>query len=209
MTYPKQAFYPNRTFCITLPENPERHERAKKHFEERGVTVQFFEGIHAEKFGLHTIFTYEVDHPGTNYKIGFKSVGNFLSQYMLWAALNLLPDEHFMILEIDAEFPPDWQERLWSALQQTPPDFDMLFIGSCCTANAPKELISGPVWEVKYPACTHAFVVAKKALPILLRTQRKVYGAVDAMLIFHSLPLLKVYTVLPAIVGQRDTILTP
>jgi GR25 family glycosyltransferase involved in LPS biosynthesis len=198
-----------RTFCICLPEYPERKEKAKKHFNERGLAVEFFDGIHAEKAGLRTIHNYDVDHPGTNFNIGHKITGIALSHIMLWSALNLLWDEHYLILEDDCQFPPDWHSRLSAALKDVPQDFDMLYPGSCCCEGKPKTHIAGEVYDVKYPMCTHAFIVAKKALPVLLSTQRKIYGPIDCMLVFHTLPKLKVYTVLPRIFDQFDTIIQP
>lgn len=200
-----------RAICITLPETPERTQRAAEHFKERKVTVKFWHGIHAEKFGLNTVHNYEVDNPGTNFKIGFKPTGIWLSHWVLWAALDMKQalDDAYMILEIDAKFPENWAERLKKALADTPPDWDMLYIGSCCCSGRPTKHIAGEVYEVKYPLCTHAYCVAPKALPVLLATQRKVYAPIDISMTFHSHPQMKVYTVLPRIVDQFDTEITP
>ena len=198
-----------RTFCITLPETPERTAKAKAHFASRQLDVQFFNGIHAEKFGLSNVFTYEVDNPGSGYNIGFKPTGIWLSHYMLWGALNLLQDDHYLILEVDAEFPENWRGRVEKAIADAPNDFDMLYIGSCCCGGQKQTHIAGEVFDVRYPQCLHAYVVAKKALPVLLETQRKVYAPIDISLTFHSHPLLKVFTVLPRIVNQFATIIPP
>jgi GR25 family glycosyltransferase involved in LPS biosynthesis len=198
-----------RCFTLTLPETPERTEKARAHFRERNVDTQFFNGIHAEKFGLKTVFPYEVDNPGSGFNIGFKPTGIWLSHFMLWSALTLLHDEYYMILEVDAQFPVDWHSRLTKALNDCPRDFDMLYVGSCCCAGMPKTHIAGEVWDVRYPVCTHSYIVAKKALPVLISTQRKVYAPVDVSLVFHTLKLLKVYTILPSVCSQLDTILSP
>jgi GR25 family glycosyltransferase involved in LPS biosynthesis len=198
-----------RTFCITLPETPDRTEKARTHFDSVGLVVEFFNGIHAEKFGLKTIFPYEVDHPGSGFNIGFKPVGIWLSHFMLWSALSLQSESHFLVLEIDAKFPSDWRGRVEKALQDTPPDFDMLYIGSCCCEGRPQRRVKNDVWDVRYPLCTHAYIVAKKALYTILMTQRKCYAPIDIGLAFHTLPQLKVMTVLPRIIEQFDTIIPP
>jgi len=198
-----------RAFVLNLPETPERTERMRLHLRERGVDFSFFNGIHAEKAGLRTVHPYDVDNPGSGYVMQAKSVGNVLSHYMLWAALSLLHDDYYLILEDDAEFPTDWHARMVKVLQDVPKDFDLLYVGSCCCEGKPKTLIAGEVWDLKYPACTHAYIVAKKALSMLLQTQRKVYAPVDLSMGFHSLPLLKCYTVLPRIVSQFDTVIAP
>lgn len=194
-----------RTFCLTLPENPGRKEAASEHFRKRGVSVEFFNGIHGKTAGLNTIHPYELDHPGSGFRMGFAPTGIFLAHYILWSALQLLPEEHFMVLEDDAMFPENWRQRTEQALQDTPGDFDMLYNGSCCCEGRPKTQIKGEVWEVKYPQCTHAYIVAKKALPVLLSTLRKIYAPVDIQMNLHSHPGMKIYTVLPRLVSQFDT----
>ena len=122
-----------KTFCIVLPESPERTAKARAHFASVGLeNVTFFDGIHAEKFGLKTVFPYERDNPGSGFNMGFKCVGIWLSHYMLWGALNLLSDSHFLVLESDACFPSDWQDRFAQTIIDVPADFDMLYVGSCC-----------------------------------------------------------------------------
>lgn len=195
-----------RRFCLTLPETPERTAKAKEHFfEKRVYDVEFFWGLHAEKAGLSTVHTYEVDNPGTGFRIGFKPTGIWLSHWALWNALNLLWDDHYMIMEIDCKFPDNWHSRITQALSDTPKDFDVLYVGSCCTKGRPTTHIKGEVFEVKWPLCTHCYIVAKKALPVMLSTQRKVWAPIDIGLTMETYPKLKVYTVLPRIVEQFDT----
>ena len=197
-----------RTICITLPENPERAEAAKQHFAERGLNnVEFFNGIHAEKFGLKCDHPYMVDRkPGDElFFMGYKPTGCFLSHYMLWSALTLCPDEHVLILEDDCNFDADWAIKFEQALQDAPPDFDWLFIGSCCTQGNSITHIKGNIYDVRYPMCTHAYVIAKKALPHILATNRDCYAPIDISLLFHSFNKMKVYTVLPRIANQFNT----
>lgn len=197
------------SLCITLPETPERTERAKAHFLERGIDAHFITGIHALNFGLLTSKVYTFDHPTEGYHIPAKHVGLCLSHYMAWNICAALPDDKFLILEDDALFPEDWKVRLEKVLSDTPPDFDMLYIGSCNCEGYPKTHIKGDIFEVKYPSCTHSIVLARKALPILLETQREVYAPIDLALFFKTLPQLKVYTVLPSICSQYGQTLHP
>ncbi len=201
-----------KAFCITLPETPERTAAAKAHFAERGVDgITFVDGIHAETFGLYTTHPYLIDDPKRGgHIIPQRQVGCMLSHFMLWTALSLLDEAGpFLILEDDAEFSEDWAARLNWALKNTPSDVDLLYIGSGLTEDKPKTQVAFNVWEVMYPLCTHAYIVWKKALPVLLSTQRDIWAPVDLSLYFRSLPLLKVYTVLPRIVSQRNMEIAP
>lgn len=201
--------YSIRPFCVTVQEMPEKWEFISKHFKERGIEVEPFGGISANFSGLVTEYTYEVDAPGSGWKIGRKPVATWLSFYMLWSAMNLLDDPYFWQLEWDCRFPDNWRPRVERALRDVPPDFDLLFIGSCCAQMASNVHIKGEVWDVRYPQCGHSIIIAKKALPVLLRTQRKVYAPLDISVKFHSCPHLKVYTVLPRICDQFETLIPP
>jgi hypothetical protein len=197
-----------RPFVVVVPELPKRTEFIQNHFREVGIEAEEFHGISSETSGLVTTHTYEFDNPGSGYRIGRKPTACWMSFYMLWAALNLLPDDYFLTLEWDAKFQPDWKEIAAQALKDAPRDFDMLYLGSCCCKGKPTKHIAGRVFHVRYPMCGHATIIAKKALPVLLRTQRKIYAPIDISLAFHSLPLLKVYTVLPRIAEQFHTVIS-
>lgn len=194
-----------RPFVVTLQELPEKEASIQSHFRSRGLEVECFNGIHGVTSGLRTIYPYERDAPGSGWNIGVKPVATWLSFYMLWAALNLQSDSHFLTLEWDCKLPENWKDRAERALADTPADFDLLFLGSCCAADKPKTHVAGEVWDVRYPVCGHCTIIAKKALPVMLRTQRKVYAPIDISLAFHTLPHLKVYTVLPRIADQFST----
>lgn len=197
-----------RTICITLMENPERKEKALKHFQEVGLdNVEFYEGINAEKMNVNGTKPYMRDRKEGDelYFIGTKPTGIFLSHYTLWSALTLMPQEHTLILEIDANFNKDWKAKFEQIMLDVPQDFDWLFLGSCCCMGRPRKHIKGLVYEVKNPMCFHAYIVAKKAIPHLLRTNRDCYAPIDISTTLYSFQDMKVYTALPRIVDQFDT----
>jgi len=198
-----------RAFALTLSETPERTAKAKAHFDEHGVKAQFINGIHAEKFGLLTTHAYEVDHPGSGYRIPPKHVGMCLSHYIAWTVCSFFSDESFLILEDDAQFAPDWKSRYHAAMAHLPQDWDLFYIGSCNCELSQKDHIGGEVFKVVNPMCTHAILIRNKAIPVLLETQRKIWAPIDLSLIFRSLPKLKTYCLLPRIVSQFDTVIQP
>lgn len=176
------------------------------HLRERGVSgAEIVYGINSELAGLSTSHTYDVDHPGTGFRIGTKLTGVWLGHYLLWSVCNALPDSHFLLLEYDVVLATDFVARMEQAMRDVPPDMDFLFLGSCCTRGHPTTHIAGEVFDVRYPQCNHAMIVAKKCLPYVLATQRKCYAPVDCGLIFHSFPALKVYTVKPSMASQLGT----
>lgn len=179
------------------------------HFIQRDVPVEFINGIHGEAFGILSYKPYRYDHPNLGSLNPIAHVGLCLSHYMLWQACLLLPDERFMILEDDAEFGADWKTRADAALSDAPEDFDILLIGNSNASDKPTEHVKGEVYEVKYPFCTHAYILSRKALPVLLDNCRDASTKIDILMMFKAYPHLKVYTVLPRIVNQRNTDLFP
>ena len=196
-----------RAFCVTLQELPEKWEFISKHFSEVGVQCEQFNGISAAESGLMTQHCYEVDNPGSGWHIGSKEVATWLSFYSLWSAMLYMPENHFWQLEWDCHFAPDWRIRVEQALKDVPPDFDLLYVGSCCTKDKPRTHVKGEVYEMNQMHCGHATIIAKKALPVMLRTQRRVYAPIDLSLMFHTFPQLKCYVILPRVADQFNTVL--
>jgi hypothetical protein len=192
-----------------LPEFPDRIARAKLHFDAAGLPeVEFFEGLYAQEAGLLTSHLYEVDNPGTNFRMGPKPVGIWLGHWALWSHLvhAYAPDERVMILEDDALFQPDWKEKFEDALEHdVPADYDILYPGHCCCVSAANIHISGTVFKTTGAQCNHCYVIRVGMLPLALRTLRKVWAPIDIQMTFELLAKIKAYAIIPRIVDQFDT----
>lgn len=199
-----------KAICLCLPEYPEQIETSRKHFEESGLeNVEFFWGLHAEIAGLATLHCYEVDNPGSGFKMGYKGTGIWLGHYMLWASAMRESCEHIMVLETDAKFLPGWKEKLDVAMKTAPVNFDFLHIGHCCMEGHPRTWVEGEVWESKHMQCTHAYIVRRAVIPFLLKTLRKVWAPIDIQLQFEVFPHLKCFAVMPRLVEQFGTVIPP
>lgn len=198
-----------KTFCLCLPEYPEKIEAAKKYFEENGLhDVEFFWGIHAETAGLSTEHTYELDNPGSGWRLGYNPTGIWIGHWILWNTLVHLPYDRVMIVETDVKFNENWKARFDQAMADAPGDFDLLYTGNCCVEGHPKTHVKGDVWETKHIQCTHSYVVRKGALSVLLRL-RKIYAPIDIQMQLEAFPFLKTYAVLPRIFDQHNMSLCP
>lgn len=199
-----------KTFCITLDATPDRWGLAEQHFKEHDLVVDKVSGIHAEQMGLRTVHPYEIDHPGSGYIIPIKHVGLCLSHIMVWQICKRLPDSEFLILEDDCRFIPSWREYLRGAKEYLPVDWDMLLVGSCncgrATGGPNKRHIGKNLYQVKWPMCTHAYIVNQRGIQKLLETQTKIWAPIDLSLIFLSYPQMSgVYTILPRLANQHNT----
>lgn len=204
-----------KTFLLYCPEIEGDLENAAKHLNARGIQFEPIMAIHGETFGLLPSRPYNGNRPGAGELVPISQLGLMLSHYMAWTVcqfsdLKAYPEDCFMILESDAKFSADWEERLHLAMSDLPDDWDIFLIGNSNTEDRQyKAHICGDVWEVKYPFCTHAYMVRRKALDTLLAVCRDATLNIDLLLIRSAYPLLRVYTMLPRLVDQRGTELAP
>lgn len=199
-----------KTIALTL-RGSRREATLMERLESYGLTdVSVYHGINAPKFGLATLKAYEVDAPGSGYKMGASELGCTLSHWTLWNTLDFMvrqseqTGDYWMILEDDVVLLPGWRKEIESALRDLPADWDMLFPGSCCTSDKPRTEIRPGLVETT-PLCTHCYIVRAKALPVLLRTNEMAWTKVDLQLYFNSFKHLKVYAILPRVAEQLDT----
>lgn len=196
--------------AIVLEGTPGRTERLSEHLKELGIQWKPFFGCDAAKWGLTTLNTYEIDHPGSNFIIEQKHVGLHMSHYMLWQIQQETEAPVMTILEDDAVFAVDWESQFTAAMDAMPADWDIVLIGSGhAMKHRPKHHISGNVWEVMWPITTHAYMVNMKALPVLLKTQQCSGSPIDLSLNYRTYPLLNVYTILPRIAEQNNMPIEP
>lgn len=195
-----------RCFLLTT-RGSNRLAETEAHLAAEGIQWQRFYGPDHVITGLVTTHTYEVDHPGSKYVIHPRGVGGALAQYMAWQVCFYLGRESYLILEDDAQFLPGWRTRLDSIVP--PDDWDMILIGSCNCGGKQSPCVSPGLYDVRYPHCTHAYIVRNKALPVLLERMQKIWAPIDLALGFNAYPFLHVYTVLPRLVEQRGTYINP
>jgi hypothetical protein len=218
----KLASYDIKPIALYLSDDEKwlkQRDAAERYFTEQGVEDIFWlNGVHAAKWGIKGTHPYLLDgRPAENFYIGDGNVGNFISQYIAYVVMNALDFSHYLYLEGDCQFVEGWKPKLEQALRDTPPDFDMLFVGSCCCDGKEKYHAQGDVYYFpnqqgiwnNYPQCTHCYILAKKAVPIMIETQRDVANPTDVSIVKYAMPRLKVYAVLPRLASQFNTILSP
>ncbi len=198
-----------QTYCIHLPQFPQRKEWAATQFAREGVEVRWWEGIHAKSFGLHTLLPYMDDQPnwkpedGPPFRITQGQVGCLLSHWSLWNALLWQPEDWFLICEDDVELVPQFAAKAEAALKAVP-EWDYLFFGHSCLSVGDR-LSGGWVRPTHPPFCTHCYCVKKSALPTLIATNRICYTHVDIQLAKRTLPQLRYFALDPPIATQVST----
>lgn len=197
-----------KIFCLTLKDTPKRREYAEQHFKENGLDVEFFEGINGTTFGLRTTIPYKDDNTEgddySGYFIKQGRIGCLLSHYMLWQTLWHLPYDEILILEDDAVLCEKFQERFNQFKSQLPIDWQYVFVGHCCLPPEDYQIkISDNVITTTHPPmCTHAYMIKKSSIPVLLETNHQAWAAVDIQIQKKTLKILKHYVFLPPLIDQ-------
>jgi hypothetical protein len=196
-----------KIFCLTLKDTPKRKEYAEQHFKQNGLDVEFFEGINGKKFGLRTILPYKDDNPdGPDYFIKQGRIGCLLSHYMLWQTLWHLPYDEILILEDDAILCDNFHEKFMEFKNKLPNDWQYVFVGHCCLPPEEYQIkISDNIITTTHsPMCTHAYMIKKSSIPILLDTNHQAWAAVDIQIQKKTLKVLKHYVFLPPLADQMS-----
>jgi GR25 family glycosyltransferase involved in LPS biosynthesis len=173
---------------------------------ENGWDVKPFKGFDNKgKIHLKTNHTYDLDHPGSNYKIGPSSVGNILAHWVLWRAFEAFgKDDYYHVMEDDIRLRHGWQENYETAMKSVPDDWDMIYPGNCCILESHQPHIKDNVYE-GCPLCTHWYIVRRKALRTLIDTNSSAWGPIDIQINQRSAPKLKIYSILPRLADQHNT----
>lgn len=202
-----------RTFILTVNRPIKRFDETVKHLDEIGIKWEPFIGMDNQICRLNSKDTFDLDRAGE--RLETKHVAATLTHYLLWKVMQYQPDESFVALEFDVRFVNGWEPRLYKAMEILPDDWDVVYLGSCCTEGRemypvdPGKYAETNLYEVKYPLCGHAIMYRKKALPVLLDVHQKINMPLDIAMFHMSLPKLRVYTILPRIVEQHATFLPP
>lgn len=203
----KVGNYNLQPIVLFLPENPERLENCRNHLNQNGIDNCIeVAGIHAETFGIQATRSFKRDNNESNFLPEPKRIGCYLSRYMTYVVMQSHTEvEHWFNIEDDVKFLDGWQNSLQQAMQDVPEDFDILFAGSCCIKDRETSHIKGNVYQVKYPLCGHAMIIAKKCLPLLISSCRDACCPMDIFLFDFVFDKLKVYTILPRVAEQFNT----
>ena len=198
-------------FVLHCSELPERTLMCRAHLGERLVQATYWRGIHGKTWGLQTVLEFD---PGQHLPPGH--VGLNLGTWNLWQHIALSKtDDVVCILEDDAVLPPNFYaevDKVQRQLDRDMPDWDLCFLGLAEAQphvwNKVTERVGPPdsrLCKMNDPFGTHAYIVKRRALPILLDNMAVAHRNLDQQLWARVLKpgLLKWCAVLPSLITQR------
>lgn len=194
-----------KVFCVTLKETPKRTEYAHNHFKQHGLDVEFFEGIYGPTFGLKTTIPNNFENAdGSDYFIKSGRIGCFLTHLMLWKTLLHNNYDEILVVEDDVVLVENFKEKLIDIKNRLPVDWQYVFVGHCCLPKLEfqTKIDKGILSSTQAPMCTHAYLIKKSSIPVLIETNRQVSAAIDIQIQKNSLPNLKYYILNPPLAKQ-------
>ncbi len=202
-----------RVLVLTVNRQIQRFDDTAKHLDEQGITWERFEGFDNKICKLRAVETFDFDRAGDHLDV--KHVAATLTHWAAWKVMSYQPDESFVALEFDVRFVDGWQDKFDEIVSSLPDDWDMVYLGNCCckgreTYEVVKDGITSKIlFDVRYPLCGHAIWYRKKCLETLLMMHQKIDMPLDIAMYKLSLPMLRVYSVIPPIITQHNTFLPP
>lgn len=200
-------------FVIACKELPERWNACEEHLREMKVPATFIRSVHGRTWGLETTKEFE---PGKRVTPGH--VGLCLGAWFAWqCAYQMVTDDDqpIIFLEDDVCVPPLWNLQVNDVqieLRYHLPDWDLVYLG--LSEVEPRvwhkisERVGSPnsrLCRMEWPFGTHAIMLRRRALPILLDHMTVAERNLDQQLYARVLKpgLLKWCAVLPSIITQR------
>lgn len=199
-----------KCFVVSCKRNSQRAEACVASLAAHGLSASPVWGIDRFKACLFTHNVCELSNPHKFHRMGPTIIAILLSHLVAWRVASFFDNDSFVFFEDDARLEQDWQEHINQALLLMESDWDLLFPGSCCAFDHPGvEPVQGRLHRVRALMCLHCVIVRKKALEVLFDAASDMQHAVDVLLAHRVIPRLKTYAILPQIVRQFHTQLTP
>lgn len=176
-------------YVIVCEEMGERIAEVKEHLDNLGLDYSFFPGIHGKTWGLQ------------GRRLAPGQTGLQLTHWWLWRFLETRPKEEneWIIFEDDVLLPHDFSKVFPKFRQKLSADTQLVFLGHYQTG----ETIKLPNGEL-YTGCqTHAYLVRRSALPVLIETNKQTDWATDMNIAMLALPRLKWHCCYPSMARQK------
>lgn len=155
-------------FVIHLARATERYEFFMTNIHSAGFSnIQIYDAIDgSNSMSIMECYKQLGDRCIFDYELSKGQIGCLLSHLMLWQRIIDENIEICTIFEDDVYFHPLWNTLSKSYFNDTPPDFDIIFIGngldSCITQNPSLKINTESSW------CTHAYIITRKGAKRML-----------------------------------------
>eukprot|EP00122_Pirum_gemmata_P012927 Pgem_evm12s12025 len=169
-------FCQTQVFVINLKSRIDKWNTVKPRIEEAGFfNIQQVNAVDGACIDLNNSF-YPISNKDPEFKNNPGKVGCLLSHVQIWNDIVNLNLPQAIVFEDDVYFPQCWHSLVRQYVENTPQDFDVVYLGSQITNDYSKEIIQVPV------CTTHAMLVSNYGARKLLQLISKEIYTLDNLL---------------------------
>jgi GR25 family glycosyltransferase involved in LPS biosynthesis len=190
-----------RTFVITLPS---RRDYILEQCQKHNLKVEIFDAVVGIQIGLLPDQYNKLEFPQLDANLSSGNVGCALSHYVLWNLLKYLPEEEFLILEDDCIFCEDFVNKFQNIYSSLPLDWEMAYVGWIKYGHDITPIHVNDGLSIRIPSATHAYMIKKSAIPILINSLHPLNSPIDLLIINKALKKLKYYVFDPSLIDQKS-----
>ena len=192
---------------LVAPPHSDEEASGLAYLRSQSIPAHPFYALKGSNSGLRT--KYMADTQG--FVMGPKTLTIGITHFHIWSAAKWAVEsgqsksDVFGVFESDVEFTSStWREELSDISKDLPDDWDMLYIGHCCTQpieDNPR--ISERLRKLIRGMGMHAYLFRYKAAEKLLDSNQKMWTSIDIQLVWDSFPRMNVFGVFPRLATQR------
>lgn len=182
----------DKSYLINLPNRTDRLRIARKQFEAAGVPMPtIFPAIDARRLKI----------TGTT-EANQGLIGCFLSHYFILQQAVLNGYKRIAIFEDDVLLVPDFKEKFWTAYDQVPEKWQMLYLGYYERTGAAKVKVTDNVTIPKNTWGTHAYMLQNEGIKIMYDNLQTIRSHIDVQISEDIVSKMYTYCISPAICNQ-------
>jgi GR25 family glycosyltransferase involved in LPS biosynthesis len=190
-------------YCLTLPDQPWKRAMAELHFRDFNIPVTFIEGFNGGLLGIQPATPHYIDEKNQKTWIAGVQLGCALSHIMALNIAIALGHPEFIVIEDDAVFPFDWEQK-WSQLRsEIQPEVGCVQLEYMHADDKPSERVSQSLSRVGYPFNAGAIWWRRTAAKEAVKMLRPVNSPFDVMLMQRVFPFVGHLVATPALIQQR------
>ncbi|HUD11067.1 MAG TPA: glycosyltransferase family 25 protein [Candidatus Saccharimonadia bacterium] len=195
-------------YCVTTDPKGPRALRTIEEFRPYGINPIIVRGFDNKKWNLKPLT--EMHHnEGFPYFIDWRATGCYLSHWMTWNHLILSKVPYAMIVEDDIKLCGNFTNEFEAGYAELPSDWGYGLVGHCCAGGKPANVITPRISDIRWPMCTHCYIVKLDALEKMIEPMAECRSPIDIAIFENvfSRGIVKCYTFTPRLAVQYDTFL--
>jgi GR25 family glycosyltransferase involved in LPS biosynthesis len=173
----------------------------------------FYYGLDSTKLGIHVVDSHSRQFTKIDDWVSQGAVGCALSHYSLWQSILLDNGIQFsdtiVIFEDDVDLKPGFLDTISEVFgndDTIPSNWDLVYLGHESIEGCGFSRINDVIVE-SIPACTYAYAIKKRCIPLLLESVEPLSYPIDTQMRYNLKGKIKSYAFYPTIVSQRSSTL--